>query len=66
MCYHSVVCHVVTAVGTGLFHSEALIEERRRLLDGLMSNLLSNSAAVETGLVQQFAVLEELLNKIVK
>jgi hypothetical protein len=52
-------------VGTGLFHSEALIEERRHLLDGLMSNLLSNSAAVETGLVQQFAVLEELLNKIV-
>jgi hypothetical protein len=56
----------VVIARAGLFHSEAMVEERRQMLGRLVGNMLGIPAILETGLVQQFCVLEELLSSLLK
>ena len=60
------VCPLCPFACAGLFHSESLVEERRQMLSRLVGNLLATPAIVDTGLVQQFCVLEELLSSLCK
>lgn len=65
-CHHGLALAGMPCILTGLFHSEALVEERRQLLANFVGDLLTIQVVVETGLVQQFCVLEELLASMVR